>query len=90
MPALINTVLANIPPGAVIARPVTILFLFLGKTFNNSLSSSNSSSWLANLLFDTLILLNSPLSLIFSSLNEPADLTSSSTPAISLTGLLKA
>ena len=82
--------LAKIPPGAVIARPVTMLFLFLGKTFNSSLNSNSSSSWLAILLFSTLVLLNSLFNLIFSSLKELADLTSSRTPAISLTGLLKA
>ena len=38
----------------------------------------------------TLSFLTSLLSLIFSSLREPADLTSSNTPAISLTGLFKA
>ena len=80
--------LANVPPGDVNALPVTILILFWGMEFNNFLNSNNSSSLLAILLFETLSLLISLFSLIFSSLKDPVDFTSSRTPAISLTGLL--
>ena len=80
--------LAKVPPGDVNALPVTILVLFWGMEFNNFLNSNSSSSLLAILLFETLSLLISLFSLIFSSLKDPVDFTSSRTPAISFTGLL--
>ena len=81
--------LANVPPGDVNALPVTILVLFWGMEFNNFLNSNSSSSLLSILLFETLSLLISLFSLIFSSLREPVDFTYSRTQAISFTGLLK-
>ena len=85
---MIKTVLANIPPGAVITLPVTISFFNLGKTFKSPLSSNNSSSLDSDCIFKDLSLLSSFFSFIFSCLNELVDFTSSKITAISLIGLL--